>query len=716
MNNHTTKTSSEHVKLSPVFMLLAGAAISMSVASMTVGMDLLLYGYARSVSQASLMILWWAALALPAGLIAGAMALGMTKLSRGLLSPTMAIAGLLGIALHFGSALLFTDRNLFVTVPIPWIMAFGAYRLMERRGAGTAWHARGLVVVAITAVWVPIVVVAGVQVHRLSSLLGWGLVMLAIPALVQWLAGKRPKTSLAIVAVMLAMVQWQGQSLTAWQRNEKSESASDTGGQATTGSQATAGGQTAAGSQAATPARPNVVLIVLDTTRADRLGCYGSDSGLTPNIDKLAEQGVRYTNAIATSSWTVPTHASLFTGYYLKTHGCGSDPHRWLDDGFVTLAETLGEAGYQTVALSSNQYVEAANLLQGFDADLRVDFDRNRLSSRFLAWIQRIGLPASWADHGAAACVQGIKEWFTTDHNAEAPLFLFVNLMEAHWPYLPPAKWRASQLADDVGFMEATRTSHMYYGVNWFAGEPHSKRAEQIIRNLYAAGIAYEDYQVGHILKLLDQHVDMDNTIVIITADHGENLGEGGRWDHVFALNDKLIQVPLIVRYPPAFPAGLKLEGQVQSVDVAPTVLDLVGLPRPEDDWPGRVITPAKYQPYEHTFAEVFPYYGHLARLVNVMGLQRDVATFSGHLRMVRTDQYKYVWSSRGDHALFDLSKDSAEARNIIAAYPDIAASLRQELDRWYDKTVAYVPRTKGLSPVDKDALESLRSLGYVGD
>ena len=474
-------------------------------------------------------------------------------------------------------------------------------------------------------------------------------------------------------------------------------------------------GNTAARPAARTPL-PNVVVVVLDTTRADHVGAYGNTEGLTPYLDGVAAGGVVYEQAIGTADWTVPSHASLFTGLYPMSTGANFNHHRWLDARFTTLAEMLQAEGYQTAGIVANRYIEDANLQQGLE---RYYFVRNNEATKLHLVAQALGLPANWVDKGAGRAVDALRGWLATGRDPQRPFFLFVNLMEPHWRYLPPATQRRAHLPRSQSYLGATRLSASFYGINWLAGYSGNPATPAAVRALYAAEVAYQDAQLGALLDVLSAAAPPEDTLLIVTADHGENLGEAGRWDHVFAVNDYLAHLPLIVRYPRLFPAGTRVAGQCQILDVVPTVFDVLGRPLPVPGLPGRTLVPARFVPRDTTFIESVPYYGHLERMAAITGFRRDIGGFTHILRAARNRDFKLVVSSDGSEALYDLRRDPDESTNVVADHAEIAAALRESLRAWRVAQPPYVPAAPGdegpggSTPLSPAQRERLRSLGY---
>jgi len=463
--------------------------------------------------------------------------------------------------------------------------------------------------------------------------------------------------------------------------------------------------------------RPNVVLIVLDTTRRDHLGCYGGPEGLTPNLDALAREGVVYEQAFSTSTWTVPSHASLFTGLHPVTHGCSREHHLWLDRRFVTLAEMLASLGYQTAAWSSNSLLARTNQLQGFEHYESLDGWCDAVVSHRLSLF--LGLPQRWVDKGGSEVHGAAARFFSQSRDASRPLFLFVNLLEAHSPYLAPFAPRRAQLPQDAGFLAASHlglTFRPYH--EWLAGTRRDE-VEEALRALYRAEVAYQDEQFGRLIGWLSERLDWQNTLLIVTADHGENLGEGGHWGHDFTLDDVLVHVPLIVRYPRLFAPGTRLEGLCQLEDVVPTVFDVVGLPCPQKDLAGRTLVPERFEAREAVYVQMYPPVGRALgpmewRDRKLFGLLPRLGAWR---RAVRTPSFKFIWSSDGTTQLFDMEHDPKESLNLVQELPDVARDLNNRLHEWWKNQPTYTrPEvdTESVPSFEAADLQRLKALGYV--
>lgn len=459
---------------------------------------------------------------------------------------------------------------------------------------------------------------------------------------------------------------------------------------------------------------PSMVVILLDTQRADYLGPYRPDRKGTPVLAALAAESVVYERAFSQAPWTVPSHATLFTGLYPVTHGCSGDVHRWLDDEFQTLAEELRSAGYRTAGFSANPWIKKANLHQGFDVFVPVGARFRTLFLREL--LQLAGMPALWADQGAADAAVQLEQFFAANQGETAPLLLFINLAEPHWKHLPVLSDRLDALPADLSVVEATRLSADYSGPLAMAGQRVSPRLPEALRALYAGAVAYQDRVLGRMLETLRENLDLDQTLLVVTADHGENLGEAGRYEHCFAVNDYLLHVPLIVRYPPLFPPGLREPGLCELLDLHVTLRELSGRGVPAE-LPGRSLVPGRFQPREHIRAQGDPFVNHLASMSMVTGMRRDVAEFAASQRVVRGERFKLVDREGFPPRLYDLDRDPDEADNVLLQHPDEAHALQAVLERWWTDVPAYVPRDReGLEGEELSAEDeaTLRALGYV--
>ena len=330
-------------------------------------------------------------------------------------------------------------------------------------------------------------------------------------------------------------------------------------------------------------ANPNVVLIVLDTVRADHLSCYGYPRPTTPNLDRLAARGVRFENAIAPTSWTLPSLASIFTG--LLPHQHGAEWTSALADGPWTLAKILRDKGYETAGFAANPFygLSAWRLNEGFDVYVDDSYTiRHNLAVTFVGQsalhyaYDRI-IRYNQFDHLTAAQVnRGVMQWYA-HRDPGQPFFLFINFMDAHRPYLPPAPY-------DRRFGKMSRAVLATVTASLNDGRPPSPYTAQEQRELidgYDNSLAYLDVQVGRLIDFLRRQPGGAQTYFIVTADHGEGFGEHGTYDHGWNLYKEVLHVPLIVTGP-GVPAGTVVTRQVGTRSLFATVLDLaLGLKGP---------------------------------------------------------------------------------------------------------------------------------------
>jgi choline-sulfatase len=393
----------------------------------------------------------------------------------------------------------------------------------------------------------------------------------------------------------------------------------------------------------------SVLLVTLDTTRADRLGCYGHTSARTPRLDRLAAEGVRFENAFADAPITLPSHASILTALYPFEHGVRNNGNFRLAERFPTLATVLRERGYGTAAFVSSFVLDGRyGLARGFSTyDDRMESAPEPAST----------LEAERRGDKTALALSGWLEGRGTDR---APFFAWLHLYDPHEPYRPPPSGEA--FADP-----------------------------------YDGEIAFADAVVGRVLDKLAALGVLDRTLVAVVADHGESLGDHGEETHSMFVYDSAIRVPLILWGPGLLPAGRKVGTPVSTIDLAPTLLDLLEVPplaAPHArSLRGAIEGRSSVRPAA-VYAETY-----------VPQLYMNGAP----LRAVRDERYKLIDAPRPE--LYDLARDPGETRDRYRDDPKVAAALRAELDRLTGGT----PGAMSTGPVDAEAAEKLRALGYLG-
>ena len=421
---------------------------------------------------------------------------------------------------------------------------------------------------------------------------------------------------------------------------------------------------------------PNVVLVVVDTLRADRLGAYGNRRGLTPFLDELAARGVVFANAYAASSWTCPSVASLFTSRYPSEHRVATFDSRLAADE-VTLAETLAPRHYLAGGFSANFRLDGQlGYRQGFRtwrAFLTVRKLRaHRLTKKALVWVDRAWNTWPWS------------RWLPR------PLFLYLHYMEPHAPYEPPDDYRQRLANGGPGAEEANRK---LTDLRWSELSPDEVR---LLESLYDAETASLDAHLRDLFRALAKRRVLDHAIVVVTADHGEEFDEHGFMEHGSSLYEAAIRVPLIVLVA-GHPGGRVVEQRVSLVDVAPTLLELLGLPR-EPRFEGRSLVPLLR-------GEDVPAADVIAELPRT-GSAYDL---SFHSVTIIRDSVKLLLPREPgtpENETYDLARDPAESS---PASPPPSGVLRAARERQVG--LAEPPTTRA---VDETTRKRLRALGYV--
>lgn len=394
----------------------------------------------------------------------------------------------------------------------------------------------------------------------------------------------------------------------------------------------------------------NVLLITLDTTRADHLGCYGNPTVRTPNLDALAAGGVRFTQCTATVPITLPSHTSIMTGTYPFVHGVRDNGHVVPEDN-LTLAEVFKQHGYTTGAVVSAYVLNSEfRLTQGFDT--YDDIWQQRAQTTLYRYFQSPERPADEAaDHAI--------EWLDKHRNDR--FFLWVHFFDPHQPYEPPEPYLSQY--------------------------PHP----------YMGEIAFMDAHLGRIIQRL-RELDLEKrTLVVVVADHGEGLGDHGEETHLFFLYDTTLTVPLIFYCPTLLPAGLVNDSQVRTIDVAPTILDLVGLPA-KPDAQGVSLRPLLFDPQATLPIEAY------AETLGPLYAFR----FSP-LRALRADGWKYIHAPRPE--LFHVATDAGETTNLVETEPERAARMRDRLRELIAEAGTGLQSGGGLTTSQR---EQLMALGYL--
>jgi arylsulfatase A-like enzyme len=401
--------------------------------------------------------------------------------------------------------------------------------------------------------------------------------------------------------------------------------------------------------------RPDVVLVTLDTTRRDRLGCYGYSRPTSPNLDALAGRSVVFDRAVAASSWTLPSHASIFTGKLPSSHGADYDPEgplrltqaiegpeEWaeyrasgLSTSEATLALLLREGGYETAAVVGGPWMKRVfGLDRGFEIydDEGIGDVNGRLASEVTA--------------SALEILQ----------KTERPFFLFLNYFDPHGPYEAPSPFGGT-----------------------FGAEPADRYDEEIL---------YMDHHIGRLFERMKREGVFDDSLILVTADHGELLGEHGKMGHGATLFEEEIHVPFLVKYPGDEVAPGRSGEPVHHVDVLPMVLERLGLSAPSSAERSRQPLLAEVNPLAFMSSE-------------------------GSWRALYLGRHKLLWNSLGNHALYDLENDPGEQNDLSRTDSERMKAAVGVIERVF----ASLPPPGEPGPpatLDEETLKALRSLGYV--
>jgi len=428
----------------------------------------------------------------------------------------------------------------------------------------------------------------------------------------------------------------------------------------------------------------DVIFVVVDTLRADRLGRYGNERGLTPFLDQLADRGVRFDHAYAPSSWTVPSIASLFTSRLPSQHQVSTFDTR-LSDADVTVAERLSAAGYAAA---------------GFTANFRLTAELG-FAQGFPLWRGFINSPGSEPKARGEVLRAAALEWLDTPRQENAPKpprLLYLQYMDTHAPFFPPQDPRARfapRVSDEIARSANRKATEL------FPTHDFSPQEEQALRDLYDAEVAGLDAELRRLFEALEQRGILGTALVIVTADHGEEFLEHGNVGHGYGLFNETVHVPLIIAGP-GITAGVVSEN-VSLIDLAPTLLDLAGLP-PEARFAGRSLAPLlRGAAGEAPTPDVL-----LQLLRNHKGW--DLRT---HVEgLVRGDQKLLIPKEEAfPPELFDLTADPAELKpNTVAA---ATQPLNDALAAAKARLAAPAQPTAERAVIDDATQEKLRALGY---
>jgi arylsulfatase A-like enzyme len=451
--------------------------------------------------------------------------------------------------------------------------------------------------------------------------------------------------------------------------------------------------------------KPNVLLLTIDTLRADMLSCSGYSEQLTPHIDQLAESGIRFEQAITGGSWTQAAFPVIMTSTYASMYGGCLGP---LSPQRPSPIEALAAAGYTTAGFSTSPLVSRTYGYQrGFeqfvdlvpqesDPKLRKIRGGERILrtslTHFLSNLLGIQTRPARLYVSAKTLVNTVVNWL---HECPEPFFGWAHFMDIHWPY-----HREETLESPSDISRAWQDMGHLHRVNW-NGASISEMQRAHYLELYKQAVQYADTHIGQLVEILKREGFAKNTVIILLADHGEELLERGQWGHFETnLYDEILRVPLILSLP-GVEGGWVEKRQVRTLDIMPTVLDLCGC-NPPERMEGTSLAPlwtgqGAYEPLNASISEMW----------------RDTR----HIIAFRTETNKFIWDSRypEEPRLFDLRSDPKELHNIAAQNSDLImryqAQVNDHLRKVAESSKAEIPVEPEL---EAEMIRRLRDLGYV--
>jgi arylsulfatase A-like enzyme len=470
------------------------------------------------------------------------------------------------------------------------------------------------------------------------------------------------------------------------------------------------------------PRPPNVLWVVWDTARADRTSLYGYQRPTTPFLEEWARSARVFEDCLSSSSWTVPAHASMFTGLLPVEHGAQHE-HEYLASELETLAERLQRAGYQTFAWTANPHLgDEENFLQGFETKLH-PWDEPQIER---AWeILASKLPPGAAELQRRADRGGEQRWLLKAAGELAreswsdwldardpgrPFLAFFNYMEAHRPLIPPRRFREALMPPRE--VERSYELEFPWSETWaycFGLHEYSDEELAVLGGLYDAALLELDGLFAGLIGELERRGLDGETLVVLTADHGEHLGEHHLLDHQYSLSQVLLRVPLVLRYPPRVEPG-RDRRPVMAMDLYPTLLELAGVdaPRAGVGHARSLLAPSERRARIGDYSRPFP------RPLESMRKEHagvDIGRFERGRYSLVEGSWKLVRQVGGGEALYDLASDPGETRDVSAEHPEILERMRKGLGSALRTAVPLAGGGARERSPELDAL--LRELGY---
>ena len=428
------------------------------------------------------------------------------------------------------------------------------------------------------------------------------------------------------------------------------------------------------------PNAPNVLIIIVDTLRADHLSAYGYSRDTSPFVNQLAQQGVLFENAIAPSSWTLPSHASMLTGLYpLETRVETDDDD--LSGSFPNLGDAMRNRGYRTAAFSANPqlfsrergFIYGFSHFEGYEQSVAGILEKvplSRVIFQFLSARAKGDPLAFFGVKNAANAARVDEDALRWIDRGRRPFFVVLNYFDLHEPVLPPDPYLRLYTTNPTA-----RRQSMYFGDACAWGEVgrNCDSRRQVYFDTYDGATRYVDENVKSLLAELNQRGLLQNTIVVFTADHGQEIGEHGIYGHSKSLYRPEIQVPLVLWKPGLVPASIRVPTPVTTADISATILDLAAADGTHP-LPGRSLAPLW-----RSTAQVPDWPPPISELARLHWRTKSAPNYNAPIDSIVTPEGHYI-RQEGKDLLFDWKTDPGETHDLCAAQPAACSTLKNQL------------------------------------
>jgi len=462
--------------------------------------------------------------------------------------------------------------------------------------------------------------------------------------------------------------------------------------------------------------KPNIILIVIDALRADHLSCYGYHKLTCPSLDKFSEECILFKSAFSASPSTVGSIPSILTGLYPSFHGTGVDGNLFiLSDEIPTLPETLKKEGYTTIGFNTNPYM-AGN--HGYNRGYISYFDlfpsEKKIGLFERAWRyakKKILIYRYHSYFKGIICSKDVNKQIQKclKNLGKKPFFMWVHYMDVHAPYLPREPYFSYYSSDKPKDQITSFKEHLNKIYAKLYKDPNSITLEerQLIINCYDSEIRYFDHNFKNLLHQLRKYGFLNNTVIILTSDHGEEFWEHGKWGHYMRMYNVNVHVPLLIRHPQLSIKRKIISKQVRTIDIFPTVLDILNI-KPRDHLPGISLMPFINDEYNVPEVAVFSEGG------GVRGI--SVNKYIDRLYSLRTSQWNYIKNTTHNiKVLYQLEKDPKELNNIAKkkSMMKIIKEFDFQLNNLLKSATKYKNRVSSVE-IDEKLIQRLRALGYM--